>query len=193
MRDEGVAKKFLGINIDQRDDGIHLSATDYIDKLLAVHGMSDCKANKVPMNGGGFVEKNSRRLGALELAKYRSLVGGLVFATNTVRFDLAYAVNQLSRHFNDATEEHMTAAKGVCRYLQSTRKLALRYTKDLKFEVFADADWGGCKETRKSTTGYMTIFGGCPLTWKCATQHVVARSSTEAEYYAAGEAVKEIL
>lgn len=59
--------------------------------------------------------------------------------------------------------------------------------------MYADADWGGDLVTRRSTTGYMVMYAGSPITWKSKRQHAVAGSPAEAEYYAAGEACKDII
>ncbi len=49
---------------------------------------------------------------------------------------------------------------------------------------YADSDFAGDIKTRKSTSGNLIIIGG-PVSWKSERQHIVALSSTEAEYVSA--------
>ena len=44
-----------------------------------------------------------------------------------------------------------------------------------------DADWAGCKATRKSTSGWVIYLAGGPILWKSSTQSIVARSVFESE------------
>ena len=56
---------------------------------------------------------------------------------------------------------------------------------------WTDADWGGDKDTSRSTSGYLFTFSGGAITWKTKKQSTVALSSTEAEYIAATLVAKE--
>ena len=49
------------------------------------------------------------------------------------------------------------------------------------------------RSDRKSITGYAIKFGGSLISWKSKKQPTVALSTTEAEYMALAEAVKEVL
>ena len=51
-------------------------------------------------------------------------------------------------------------------------------------ETWCDSDWAGCPDTRKSTSGGITLWGQHPIKAWSTTQSVIALSSGEAEYYA---------
>lgn len=57
-----------------------------------------------------------------------------------------------------------------------------------------DADWGNNENDRKSTTGYLfQVFQNCTISWNSKRQNSVATSSTEAEYMALYEGVREAI
>jgi hypothetical protein len=58
--------------------------------------------------------------------------------------------------------------------------------------VTCDSDWAGSPDDRKSTTGYGIYLGPCLISWAAKKQAVVARSSTEAEYWSIALAVAEL-
>ena len=50
-------------------------------------------------------------------------------------------------------------------------------------ELFTDADWAGCRRSRKSTSGGVAMIGNhCVKAW-AKTQAVIAKSSAESELY----------
>ena len=58
---------------------------------------------------------------------------------------------------------------------------------------YVDASWAEDVDTRHSQTGYVFCYGNAAISWHSHLQHLVTLSSTEAEYVALGEAVKEAL
>jgi hypothetical protein len=58
--------------------------------------------------------------------------------------------------------------------------------------VFCDSDWSGDSETRISVTGFILYIMNAPVCWRSKSQKGVTLSSTEAEYVAMSEAVKEV-
>ena len=58
--------------------------------------------------------------------------------------------------------------------------------------AYADADWGGCIDTRRSTTGFFIVVNDTPIVWKSKKQTGTALSSGEAEYIALSTCAKEV-
>jgi hypothetical protein len=58
--------------------------------------------------------------------------------------------------------------------------------------VFCDSDWAGDSETRISVTGFILCLMNVPVCWRSKSQKGVILSSSEAEYVAISEAVKEV-
>nr|GEX09045.1 copia protein [Tanacetum cinerariifolium] len=96
--------------------------------------------------------------------------------SNEVRTFKAY----LSRSF------HMKDL-GVLKYFlgievaRNSEGILLRVDNDLRLYGYFDSDWASCPVTQRSLTGYFVLFGNSPIFWK-TTEHIVSRSSSEAEY-----------
>ena len=85
------------------------------------------------------------------------------------------------------------AVKRALRYISGTQREGLTFGISQSTEAlgFSDSDWGGCKTTRKSTSGYVFMMAGAAISWRSRKQSVTASSSCEAEYVAACTATKE--
>jgi hypothetical protein len=59
-------------------------------------------------------------------------------------------------------------------------------------EVFSDSDYSVDKETRRIITGYVIFLDGSPILWRSRGQKSVTLLTTEAEYVAMSEAVREV-
>jgi hypothetical protein len=58
---------------------------------------------------------------------------------------------------------------------------------------FTDADWGGCRDTRRSTAGYHFNVGSGAICWQSKRRSVVALSTCEAEFLGQTQATKEAI
>jgi hypothetical protein len=58
---------------------------------------------------------------------------------------------------------------------------------------FCDSNWGGDVDTRKSTNGYVFLFGGTIVFWASKKRSIVALFSIEAKYMTCIHAMKETL
>ena len=77
--------------------------------------------------------------------------------------------------------------KHFCLRIQPVRKL-----KNWSLHVFCNSNWAGDSETRISVTGFIVYLMNVPVCWRSKAQRGVTLSSSEAEYVAISEAVKEI-
>ena len=55
-----------------------------------------------------------------------------------------------------------------------------------------DADWAGCKDTSRSTTGYKISIDSVHFIWKSKRQNLITLSSAESEYAAIYQCGKEV-
>jgi len=67
----------------------------------------------------------------------------------------------------------------------------LRPSSSTDLVVYTDADWAGCPDTRKSTSGYAVFLGDNLISWSSKRQNTVSRSSAEAKYRAVANGVAE--
>ena len=123
---------------------------------------------------------------------YRSLAGALQYLA-IMRPDIAYAVQQVCLHMHAPRDIHLSMLKRILRYVKGTRHLGLqlRAMDSPVITAYSDADWAGCPDTRRSTSGFCVFFGGSLVSWSSKRQTTVSRSSAEAEYRAIANAVAE--
>lgn len=90
---------------------------------------------------------------------------------------------------------YVNAVKRILKYVKGTMDLGILYEcgGEMEFIGYSDADYAGDVETRRSTSGYVFMFGGSIISWGSERQKLVALSTTESEYMAASHAVKELV
>ena len=154
MRDLGQLHHFLGVTVEPRPSGLLLHQRQYALDILERTGMTDCKPCSTPVDTQA---KLSADLGDLvaDPTAYRSLAGAFQYLTFT-RPDLTYVVQQVCLHMHDPRESHLAALKRLLRYVRSTADfgLVLHRSPTSELVVYTDADWAGCPDTRRSTSGY---------------------------------------
>ncbi|XP_021310406.1 uncharacterized protein LOC110433094 [Sorghum bicolor] len=155
MKDLGELHHFLGMHVQRSGDGLLLSQRQYMLDILDRARMAECKPCSTPVDTNPKVAA-AEEAPVSDVTDFRSLVGALQYLTFT-RPDIAYAVQQVCLHMHDPREPHLAALKRILRYVRGTLHLGLmlRPSTSTDLVVYTDADWAGCPDTRKSTSGYM--------------------------------------
>ena len=93
------------------------------------------------------------------------------------------------------TDAHLKAAYRIIRYLKQSPATGLFFSVNNSFTLsgYTDSDWGACKDTRKSISGYCFFLDQTLISWKSKKQAIVSRSSSEAEYRALANGTCELV
>ena len=126
---------------------------------------------------------------------YKEAVRGLMWLVVMSRPDITNAVRAVSRHSNSPAERHWNVVLQIIRYLLGTKDLSLAFEwgSGLEISVFADANYAEKADDRRSVSGVPVTVGKSSVSWFSSTQKIVTLSTTEAEYIALGDRVKEAL
>ena len=133
----------------------------------------------------------------MEMIPYGSMMGSVMYTMVCSRPNIAYAVSMISRYMSYPRKPHQQAIKWLFQYLDGIKSLGLVYRGNsqlgTQLEGFVNVDYARNIDTKKSLTGYVFIVFGGAMSWKANLQLVVAISTTEVEYMAMTEVVKEAI
>jgi hypothetical protein len=159
MSDLGALHHFLGVNVLRTDRGLFLSQQQYALELLDRANMKNCNPISTPIDTKCKLSSQDGRP-VSDASLYRSLVGALQYLTLT-RPDLSHAVQQVCLFMHDPREPHLQLIKRILRYVKGTAHLGLQLhvSRSTELVAYSDADWAGCPDTRKSTSGFGVFLG----------------------------------
>ncbi|GJT34100.1 putative ribonuclease H-like domain-containing protein [Tanacetum coccineum] len=152
MSSMGELTFFLGLQVQQKEDGIFISQDKYVAEILKKFNYSDVKSASTPVD----LEKSLVKDGDaddVDVHLYRSMIGSLMYLTAS-RPDIMFAVCACARFQVTPKTSHLLAVKRIFRYLKGKPTLGLWYSRDSPFELVAytDSDYAGATLDRKSTT-----------------------------------------
>ena len=160
MKDLGVADVILGIRIHRTPQGLALSQSHYIEKVLDKFKYIEFGIAKTPLDVNFALRKNEGESDSQ--LEYARVLGCLMYIMNCTRPEIAYAISKLSQYMSNPNKTHRMTMKRVLGYLKYTQNYALHCNKNpAVLEGYSDANWITGSNEVKSTSGYVfTICGG---------------------------------
>ena len=140
IKDLGILRYFLGIEVARSSKGIFVSQRKYVLDLLQETSMLGCKPTYTPIdlnhNLRTIVESN-----VIDRGQYQRLVGKLIYLSHT-RHDIAFVVSVVSQFMYSPCEVHMEVVMKILRYLKRSPGKGLLFSKNhhLQVEAYTDAD-----------------------------------------------------
>nr|GEY51805.1 retrovirus-related Pol polyprotein from transposon TNT 1-94 [Tanacetum cinerariifolium] len=172
---------FLGLHVNQSPSGIFINQSKYVYEILKEYGLNTCDIVGTPMDIKDKLDLD--QIGnPVDATKYRSMIGALMYLTSS-RPDSVHATCVCARYQAHPTENYLKEVKRIFCYLQGTINMGLWYTKDSGFELtrFSDADYAGCKDTFKSTSGEAQFLGEKLVSWSSKKQDCTSLSTAKSE------------
>ncbi|GJX16821.1 hypothetical protein Tco_0217653 [Tanacetum coccineum] len=119
------------------------------------------------------------------------LHGSLMYLMVYPRPDITYAVSIVSRYLANPGKNHWEVVKWILKYSKGTADVGLVYGRDqgkhIVVDGFVNADYAKDPDKDRSIPGVILVMVSCyffppQMSWKATLQHVVAVSTTNAEY-----------
>ena len=199
VKDLGEAKHFLGMHIKQERDtngdllSITLSNEKLINDMLESFDLKEEKPKSIPIDRSMKLRKGEGKPLPPD-NRYRELVGGVLYLSNTIRPDIAYSASLLARFSNCPTTQHWAAGIHLLKYLSGTKELGLKWEKSKGGIIgYVDSNFAGDLDGYRSTTGFIFLSNGTAISWGSKLQKLAALSTVEAEFVAMSSGVQEAL
>ena len=127
--------------------------------MLKIFQLEDCNPVCTPMAVSSKLSKEDESK-HVDPKHYRSMIGSLLYVTAS-RPDVKQVVGMVARFQAAPKESHVQAIKRIFGYLKGTIYLGLWYPGKNSFSLkaYSDADWEGCVDERKSTSGGALFLG----------------------------------
>jgi Reverse transcriptase (RNA-dependent DNA polymerase) len=164
MKDLDALRYFLGIEVVSSSNGVFLSQQKYVLELLHEVGMLGCRPTNTPIDPNHGLKGVSDQV---DWERYQRLVGRLIYLSHT-RPDISCAVSVVSCYMHDPRVVHQKAVYRILRYLKGCPGRGLLFEKKghMRVEVYTDADWAGCQDDKRSTSGHCAFVGGNLVSWR---------------------------
>lgn len=155
----------MGISVTRQRGGLFLSQPKYTQENMHRAKMDNCSLVHTPVDTTG---KLFADLGNLidDPISYCNLAGALQYLTFT-RPDISYVVQQICMHMHAPRSSHLNALNRILRYMKGTLSMGLhiRLGHLSSLVSYTYANWVGCPDTWRSTSGYCIYLRENLISW----------------------------
>jgi hypothetical protein len=210
IEDQGNLSDYLGIKIERNSNG----TMEWTQPVLIASVLKDLgldkqdtknppKVKSTPASSTTVLTDFKEDKDHDKKFDYRQVIGKLLYLEKSTRPDISCAVHQCARFCANPKTKHAEAVKRIGRYLLATKDKGLIMTPTKEgMECWVDAshasEWSNKAapddpNTARSRMGYVITYAGCPMHWASKMQTEIALSSTEAEYIALSQSMREVI
>ena len=159
------AYRVFNKNIMVLEESVHVVFDESNEFFERRENVNDDVGLNTPMGSSIKLDMDEKGK-SVDQTKYRGMFGSLLYLTAS-RPDIMYSVCLCARFQACPKESHLNAVKRIFRYLKGTIDIGLWYPKCDNFELicYSDADFGGCKIDRKSTSRTCHFLGHSLVSW----------------------------
>ncbi|GJT27689.1 putative ribonuclease H-like domain-containing protein [Tanacetum coccineum] len=123
MSSMGELTFFLGLQVQQKKDGIFISQDKYVADILKKFDFATVKTASTPMESNKALVKDEEA-DSVDVHLYRSMIGSLMYLTAS-RPDIMFVVCACARFQVTPKMSHLHVVKRIFRYLKGQPKLGL--------------------------------------------------------------------
>jgi hypothetical protein len=177
IRKLGEPQDFLGIHIcrDRSAGTITVDQEDKAEALAAEVGVSG-QCRMVPMSPEVYGELRGAQPGEpmTNKLRYQRVVGSLLHLAQCTRPDIALPVAALAAYSSAPSARHFAVLLDVVRYVGGTASRGTYGGKGHPLGFWCDANVAACRDTRRSTTGWVVTMYGGAVSWSSRKQATAA-------------------
>jgi hypothetical protein len=161
-QDLGDATDFLCMRITWKGNKLSLDQVDYLNKILNRFSMVNSKPARTLLPEGYQPLANTGPADSALRSQFQQIIGSLLYIMLGTRPDIAFAVTKLAQQSANPTKDHLSKAKHILTYLNSTHNYTLDYDSksSLGLVAFIDSDWESDPNIRQSQTGFLLKLAG---------------------------------
>ena len=206
--------------VDRDLDSITIHQAQYMKEILKRFLPDDNVTHLAPADPTGHLvndqcAKSDEDREFMRDIPYRQAVGSLLWLALCTQPDISYAVGQVAKFNANPGPDQWKTVLRIFRYLKFTGPMGTVYRYSMSnvdnqlvmvmfrsandlgglgnpvLSGYSDANFARDIDTRRSTSGFIFMLAGAPISWQSRAQATVALSSTEAEYIALAGAAQE--
>ncbi|GKC69775.1 zinc finger, CCHC-type containing protein, partial [Tanacetum coccineum] len=166
-----VDDMLIKLRIKHESNGIAISQSHYIEKVLKKFNYFDCTPNisvilglminqiQHPMDTSEKLMPNNGQ--AVSQLEYSKVISCLMYSMTCTRPDIAFAVGKLSRYTSNPSTQYWQAIQRILKYLKKTINYSLTYAGyPSVLKGYTDASRISNTKDHSSTSGWIFLLGG---------------------------------